>query len=220
MFSTAHLSVALAMPKSITLGTGVPSCSITSTFDGFRSRWMTPFWCACCTAWQTARNNSSRSLVVSRLRSQYSVIGTPSTYSITKYGRPLVVAPASKTRAMFGWSIIASACRSASKRASTWAVSMPSLMTLSATRRRMGSRCSARYTVPMPPSPRDSNNSIAAEVVIPGRALGSASGLSSGFVGHRNYRKRPGSDTSGTVRRDRRNPIPLRTEGNLTFRPK
>ena len=32
---------------SITLGTGVASCSVTSTFDGFRSRWITPFWCAC-----------------------------------------------------------------------------------------------------------------------------------------------------------------------------
>ena len=40
---------------------------------------------------------------------------------------------------MLGWSIIASACRSASKRATTWRVSMPSLMTFSATRRRTGS---------------------------------------------------------------------------------
>ena len=48
--------------------------------------------------------------------------------------------PASKTRAMFGWSISASACRSASKRAMTCAVSMPALMTLSATCRRTGSR--------------------------------------------------------------------------------
>ncbi len=109
VFSTAHLSVAFAMPKSITLGTGVPSCSVTSTFDGFRSRWIAPFWCACWTARQIARNNASRSLVVKRLRSQYSVIGAPSMYSITKYGRPLLVAPASKIRAMFGWSIIANA---------------------------------------------------------------------------------------------------------------
>jgi hypothetical protein len=40
-----------------------------------------------------------------------------------------------RTRAMFGWSINASACRSASKRAMTFRVSMPSLMTLRATRR-------------------------------------------------------------------------------------
>ena len=69
---------------------------------------------------------------VSCCLSQYSVIGTPLTSSITKYGRPASVAPASKTRAMLGWSIIASACRSASKRATTWRVSIPSLMIFSA----------------------------------------------------------------------------------------
>src|ERR1035438_4124772 len=60
-------------------------------------------------------------MVVIRLRSQYWVMGAPSMYSITKYGRPLVVAPASKIWAMFGWSIIASAWRSLLKRASAWA---------------------------------------------------------------------------------------------------
>ena len=40
---------------------------------------------------------------------------------------------------MLGWSIRARACRSASKRAITWRVSMPSLMILRATLRRMGS---------------------------------------------------------------------------------
>ena len=34
---------------------------VTRTFEGFRSRWMIPFWCACCTAWQTCTNSSSRS---------------------------------------------------------------------------------------------------------------------------------------------------------------
>ena len=53
------------------------------------------------------------------------------------------VVPASSTLAMFGWSIMASACRSASNRATTCLVSMPSLMTLSATLRRTGSFCSA-----------------------------------------------------------------------------
>src|SRR5262249_42220362 len=72
-----HLSVALAMPKSITLGIAPPSCSITSTFDGFRSRWITPFWCACWTARQTARNNAIRSFVGILSRSQYWVIGAP-----------------------------------------------------------------------------------------------------------------------------------------------
>ena len=46
------------MPKSITFGTGSPSCSVTRMFDGFRSRWMMPFWWACCTAWQTCTNSS------------------------------------------------------------------------------------------------------------------------------------------------------------------
>jgi hypothetical protein len=57
--------------------------------------------------------------------------------------RPDSVAPASKTLAMFGWSMSASACRSASKRAMISRVSMPSLMILRATRRRTGSSCSA-----------------------------------------------------------------------------
>ena len=51
-----------------------------------------------------------------RAWSQYSVIGTPLTYSMTKNGRPSSVTPPSKTLAMFGWSIRASACRSASNR--------------------------------------------------------------------------------------------------------
>ena len=67
-----------------------------------------------------------------------SVIGTPLTSSITKYGRPESVVPASSTLAMFGWSIKASACRSASKRAITCRVSMPGLMIFSATLRWTG----------------------------------------------------------------------------------
>ncbi len=58
---------------------------------------------------------------------------------MTKYGRPVPVLPASNTLAMFGWSIRASACRSASNRATTSRVSMPSLITFSATCRRTGS---------------------------------------------------------------------------------
>ena len=44
---------------------------------------------------------------------------------------------------MLGWSIIASACRSASKRAITCRVSIPGLMIFSATLRRTGWVCSA-----------------------------------------------------------------------------
>jgi hypothetical protein len=36
-------SVALAIPKSITLQTGAPSIVVTRTFDGLMSRWMMPF---------------------------------------------------------------------------------------------------------------------------------------------------------------------------------
>ena len=52
---------------------------------------------------------------------------------MTKYGRPLSVVPASRTLAIWLWSISARAWRSASNRAMTWAVSIPGLMTLSAT---------------------------------------------------------------------------------------
>ena len=60
LWSVRLNSVALATPKSMTLGVGRPSTSVTITLLGFRSRWMIPFWWACCTAWQTATNNSSR----------------------------------------------------------------------------------------------------------------------------------------------------------------
>ena len=63
-------SVALATPKSMTFGVARPSTSVTITLLGFRSRWMIPFWWACCTAWQTKTNNSSRARTDSRRRSQ------------------------------------------------------------------------------------------------------------------------------------------------------
>ena len=59
---------------------------------------------------------------------------------------------------MFGWSISARACRSASKRAITCRVSMPGLMTFRATLRRTGWVCSAMKTMPMPPSPIGSSS--------------------------------------------------------------
>ena len=40
-------SVALAMPKSMTLGTGTPSWRVTRMLEGLMSRWMMPFWWAC-----------------------------------------------------------------------------------------------------------------------------------------------------------------------------
>jgi len=60
LMSVSFTSVAFATPKSITFGVGRPSTSVTRTLPGLRSRWMIPFWCACCTAWQTGTNNSRR----------------------------------------------------------------------------------------------------------------------------------------------------------------
>ena len=52
------------------------------------SRWIIPFWWACWIAWQTGTNSSSRCFRDSCRSSQYSVIGTPLTSSMTKKGRP------------------------------------------------------------------------------------------------------------------------------------
>src|SRR5215470_1704903 len=59
---------------------------------------------------------------------------------------------------MWGWSISASACRSASNRAMTCRESIPALISLTATRRLTGSVCCAIQTVPMPPSPISSSS--------------------------------------------------------------
>src|SRR5262249_2092005 len=80
--------------------------------EGFRSRWMIPFWWACWTAWQTGRNRASRSSTLSRASSQYLVKGMPFTNSMTKNGRPLSVGPPSRTLAIVGWSMRARGWRS------------------------------------------------------------------------------------------------------------
>src|SRR5262245_35226759 len=59
LLSVSGSCVALATPKSMTLGKAVrpeqsPSRTVTSTLDGLRSRWMTPLVCACWTAWHTS----------------------------------------------------------------------------------------------------------------------------------------------------------------------
>jgi hypothetical protein len=84
VFSVSRRSVAFAIPKSITFGTGLPSWSVTRTFDGFRSRWMMPLRCACWMARQTSVKRARRSGVSSDALSQYSVTGIPLTSSITK----------------------------------------------------------------------------------------------------------------------------------------
>src|SRR5437588_596274 len=86
---------------------------------------------------------------------------------MTKYGRPCSVVPPSRTLAMFGWSISASACRSASNRAKTCRLSIPALMSFRATSRLTGSRCSAIQTLPMPPSPISSSSLYLPATTVP-----------------------------------------------------
>ena len=68
VFSVSRCSIALATPKSITLGTGLSSYIVTRTLDGLMSRWMMPFWWACWIAWQTGHEQlqplARRQLVV------------------------------------------------------------------------------------------------------------------------------------------------------------
>jgi len=124
--------IALASRSRITSEQVFPSTSATRIFDGLISRWMIPF------VWRMLNRFTHGKKVQAVARTQALLIAVtrnrdPSTSSITKYGRPVEVAPASYTRAMFGWSIIASDCRSLSNRAITCRLSMPGLTTLSAT---------------------------------------------------------------------------------------
>ena len=146
-------AIALATPKSMTLGTGLPSIERDQDV-----RWL-----------QVAVDDALLMCVLHRLadgHEQFQPLsgrqpglvaepfsGRPLTSSMTKNGCPVGVSPPSSTRAMLGWSIIASAWRSCSNRASTAAESMPVLISLSATLRLTGSVCLATQTSPMPPSP-------------------------------------------------------------------
>ena len=221
VFSTAHLSVAFAMPKSITLGTGVPSCSVTSTFDGFRSRWITPFWCACWTARQTARNNASRSLVVIRLRSQYCVIGAPSMYSITKYGRPSAgragVEDPCDVRVVHHRQRLALVVEAGQHLGGIHT----ELHNLKSHTPANGLALLGQVHGAHAAFAKRTNDSITAEVVITGCRRCCIEGLSSGFFcSGRTIESAQDKTLAGTVRRDRRNPIPLRTEGSLASGPK
>ena len=101
---------ALATPKSITLATGLPSLERDQHVRRLDVAVNDPLLMRHAgSPGRPGRTDPDVRWVVSRLRSQYSVIGTPLTSSMTKYGRPLSVAPASSTLAMFGWSIMASA---------------------------------------------------------------------------------------------------------------
>ena len=47
VFSVSRWLSALATPKSITTGVGLPSTSDTRIFEGLTSRWTIPLLCAC-----------------------------------------------------------------------------------------------------------------------------------------------------------------------------
>ena len=69
--SASRCESAFATPKSITFAWSfLSSPRVTSTFDGFRSRWMMPFVCACCTASHTCVKSSSRSRIGTWFESQ------------------------------------------------------------------------------------------------------------------------------------------------------
>ncbi len=96
---SSSCSSSLAMPKSSSLT--VPLLS-TRMFDGLRSRCTTSCWCAYATAAQAPSNNRRRWSIASPRA--WSSIGWPSTYSNAKYGTPSGLMPASRNRAMLGWS--------------------------------------------------------------------------------------------------------------------
>ena len=75
---------------------------VTSTLDGLRSRWMTPFWCACCTRRADLDEQLQPRAVDSRL--SVAVLGDrhASTSSMTKYGPAVGRRARVEHRAMFG----------------------------------------------------------------------------------------------------------------------
>ena len=115
---------------------------------------MIRFACAYCTAAHTCRNSASRSRTPSFCASHHAVIGAPSTYSITRYGRPSGVTPPSSSVAMLRCSRRARICRSRRNRATSRSDAPPRITSLIATRfRNCSSSRVASNTVPMPPVP-------------------------------------------------------------------
>ena len=129
------------------------------------SRWMMPFWCACWIG--LADLDEQLQPLAGGQVVLVAVVGDlDAPHQFHDEERPAGLGRAGVEHpAMFGWSIRASAWRSASKRAMTCRVSMPSLMTFRATRRRTGCSCSAIYTTPQPPSPDVLENLVAADPV-------------------------------------------------------
>lgn len=148
--SPARLSMARAMPKSITRG---PS-TVTSTLDGLRSRWISPAPCT------DSRAVASR---LARVRTEYSGSGPkslattvvrsgPGTYWVATQGTRASVS-ASSTAAVHVPPTRRAAATSRANRlrnSGCWAYS--ACTTFTATVRPASER--PRYTRPMPPAPR------------------------------------------------------------------
>ena len=143
VFSVSRCSVALATPKSITLGTGLSSymrhqhvgrldvavddAFLMGVLDGLADRHE-----------QLQPLPRRQLVVVAELGDGHALDQLHD-----EVGPAAVGGAGVEDLAMFGWSIMARACRSASKRAITWPLSMPGLMIFRATLRRTGSSCSA-----------------------------------------------------------------------------
>ena len=119
--SVSGWPIALAMPKSITFGTGRPSYSVDQDVRRLEVAVDDPLLVGVLDRLADRRRTApaARATVSRRVVAVLGDRARPATSSMTKYGRPSSVAPASSTRAMFGWSIRARACRSASNRATT-----------------------------------------------------------------------------------------------------
>ena len=86
--SVSGCAVALATPKSMTLGTDMIVVHGDQHVRGLEVAVDDPFLVGVLDASHTWMNSASRSRTLRRWRSQYVVIGSPWTYSMTKYGRP------------------------------------------------------------------------------------------------------------------------------------
>jgi len=111
--------------------------------------------CAC--AWETAsstfRKRPIRSTTSSSSESQYRSIGTPSTYSRTRYGVPSNVTPASSSRAMCGCVRRARYRPSSSNRRAAAPPPESRNNLIATVLSYRPSIRSARHTEPMPPDP-------------------------------------------------------------------
>ena len=146
-----------AIPKSMMRAWSVPVS--TMMLAGLRSRWTTPAWCAARSPDTTPRATVS-TCSTGRPPSFFFRIeesSTPSTYGIVMYLMPSI-SPMSWMRTTFGW-VTCRASRSSRlnrfsrSRAASGSLAISGRTILSATPT-PSSSSQARYTAPIPPSPR------------------------------------------------------------------